>query len=465
MNINRRRFLRTACLGTAALCFPTSSRAAAAERKPNIVLAIADDMTYNDCGCYGSKQVKTPNIDRLASDGMKFSYAFTATAMCAPTRQQLYTGIFPVRNGAYPNHSRVYDGTKSIVHALEPLGYRVGLAGKSHCKPPESYPWEVVSAKGKIDYERIGEFINRDPTQPYCLIFASNQPHSPWTLGDSSVYPPDRITVPPYLVDIPETRQDLAKYYAEITYLDGQIGQCMELVKSSGSEQNTIFIFTSEQGSSFPFGGKWTCYDNGLRTTFIVRWPDKVNAGSSTNAMVQYVDVLPTLVEAAGGRPWPDMDGRSFMAVLEGKTDTHRDYVYGVHTTRGIIRGSESYPIRSIRSRKFKYIMNLNHKVPFQNVLTEPRKKETLLLDKWKVAGATDPDIARRTRSFQYRPAEEFYDVTTDPYEMNNLGDNPQYRAVMDGMRKRLLAWMEQQGDEGVATEMKALERQGKAGS
>lgn len=471
-SIKRRHFLRGAALGSAAMflqscTFPmqiTKRRAHFPGSRPNILLSIADDMTFHDCGCYGSTIVNTPNIDRLAAEGMKFNYMFTATAMCAPTRQQLYTGIFPVRNGAYPNHSSVYDGTKSIVHYLKDSGYRAGLAGKSHCKPPESFPWEVVSEKGKIDYDRIEEFITRDTSQPYCLIFASTEPHAPWSKGDATAYPADTITVPSYLVDTPKTREGLSHYYAEITYLDGEIGKCMELVKKSGSEDNTIFIFTSEQGSSFPFGGKWTCYDNGLHTAFILRWPSQVKAGSQTDAMVQYVDVVPTLIEAAEDTVPEGLDGLSFMSVLEGKENTHREYVYGVHTTRGIINGSECYPIRSIRSSRYKYIWNLNHEVAFQNAATRERENKTSVFERWKKAGESDPAIAARARYYQHRPEVEFYDIVKDPYELNNLAADPQYRSVLKQMREKLLAWMEQQGDEGIATEMKAKERQGNRG-
>ena len=115
--------------------------------RPDIVLVLADDQTWSDSGCYGNRQVRTPNIDRLAAEGMRFTRAFTATAMCAPTRQQLYTGLFPVRNGAYPNHSKVKPGTRSIVHFLRKLGYRVGLSGKKHFGPPDSFPFENVPGR------------------------------------------------------------------------------------------------------------------------------------------------------------------------------------------------------------------------------------------------------------------------------------------------------------------------------
>jgi len=459
--LNRRGFLKFMGLGAAALTVTSMVSTTGAESKvapPNILLAIADDMTWSDAGCYGNADVKTPNIDKLALQGMRFTRCFTSTAMCAPTRQQLYTGLYPVRNGAYPNHSRVKVGTRSIVHYLMDIGYRVGLVGKKHFGPPESFPFENVA--GNADkHGEIEEFINRDKTQPYCLVVASKQPHSPWSKGRAEDYDPQKLNVPEYMVDTEETRNGLTKYYAEIAYLDGQVGKCMELVDQSGSRDNTLFIFTSEQGSLYPHC-KWTLYDTGIRTAFIARWPKKIKAASVTEAMVQYVDVTPTLVKAAGGEKIANLDGFSFLPVLMGKRNRHRDVTYGVHTTRGIIAGSECYPIRSIRTATHKYIMNLNHKSRFSNIITE--RDRGGIWSSWVEKARTDPDAAKKVEMFIYRPAEELYDVEKDPYELNNLADDPKYRSLMDSLKNRLLAWMDQQGDKGIETEMLALERQGR---
>jgi len=430
-----------------AILMPHASAAAEnAARRPNVLLVMADDLTFNAVGCYGNPDVHTPNIDRLASQGMLFTRAFTGTAMCAPTRQQLYTGLFPVRNGAYPNHSKVKPGTKSIVHYLRALGYRVGICGKKHFGPPESFPFETVKAGG------MAEFVARDKTQPFCLLVTSHSPHCPWSASDASAYDPQKLTLPPYLVDTPETRRALARYYGEVTDFDREVGQCMELVRRAGVEDETIFIYTSEQGAQFPHG-KWTCYDTGLHVGLIVRWPGVVEPGSVTDAMVQYVDVVPTLIAAAGGRPIAGLDGRNFLPVLLGQTDRHHDFVYGVHTTRGIIAGTpEGYPIRSIRSATHKYIMNLNHTVAFHNVLIE-RNTEGYW-NSWVEKAKTDPQAAKLVRWYQHRPAEELYDVVNDPHELNNLADDPAHRELMDSLRGKLQAWMKRQGDRGLETEL-----------
>ena len=442
--------------GAAAAVPGLRSLAQQPQTRPNILIIMADDQTWRDSGCYGNHEVNTPNIDRLAVEGMRFTHAFTATAMCAPTRQQLYTGIFPVRNGAYPNHSVVYPGTKSVVHYLRDLGYRVGLAGKTHFGPRESFPFERISGNSQ-NVKAIDAFITRDKKQPFCLLVTSNSPHRPWEEGDASAYDPDALTVPAHLVDTPETRSALARYYAEVTDFDREVGECMRLVRRSGQEDNTLFIYTSEQGAQFPHC-KWTCYDLGLRTAFIARWPGRIKPGSVTDAMVQYVDVTPTLVDAAGGRPINGLDGRSFLPVLIGESSTHNEVVYGVHTTRGIIAGSECYPIRSIRTRTHKYVVNLNADSTFHNILIE-RDAENYW-GSWVAKAKTDPHAAKLVSMYQHRPPEEFYDIVKDPYELNNLAGDPQHRSMMDSLRKRLEMWMKEQGDMGVETEMQAFSRQ-----
>jgi uncharacterized sulfatase len=457
----RRDFLKAVGASAAALTLtgevPGANVPAKAGR-PNVFLVIADDMTWSDVGCYGNPDVKTPNIDKLAADGMRFSRCFTSTAMCAPSRQQLYTGLYPVKNGAYPNHSRVKPSTKSIAHYLKDLGYRVGIAGKKHYGPAESYPFETIRG-GANGREAIKEFISRNKNQPYCLVVASEQPHLPWNKGRTQDYDPKELTVPPYMVDTDQTRNALVKYYAEITYLDGQVGQCMELVDKDPGRDNTIFIFTSEQGSVFVHC-KWTLYDTGIRTAFIVRWPRRIKAGSTTDAMVQYVDVTPTLIEAADGRGVAGLDGRSFLAVLLGHKQMHRYVTYGAHTTRGIHFGSECYPIRSIRTGRHKYIMNLNHKSSFSNLVTQ--RGNGGYWYSWLAKAKGDPDAAAIVEMYVRRPVEELYDLQKDPYEVHNLADDAKYRPLMNQLQKQLLAWMEQQGDKGIETEMQAFERQGR---
>jgi uncharacterized sulfatase len=455
-------------LGILALAGLVPGRAAAATvetpstRHPNIVLLLADDQTWSDSGAYGNRRVPTPNLDRLAAAGMRFDAAFTATAMCAPTRQQLFTGLYPVRSGAYPNHAVVKDGTRSVVHAFRDLGYRVGLTGKTHIGPPQSFPFEVIGdlREGGLiepDLDAAAAFIARDASQPFFLVVASNSPHAPWTHGDASAFDRRELEVPRWLADTPQTREALARYYAEITHFDGQVGAILDALDRAGRADDTLVVYTSEQGASLPFA-KWTLYDSGIKTAFVVRWPGHIAPGTATRAMIAYVDVMPTLLEAAGGPSAvpSGLDGKSFLAVLLGTTDQHRDHVFGVHTNRGIIAGSD-YPIRSVRSARHKLILNLLPENEYANVLTTPRGRE--LLDSWRAAGeAGDAHAAARYASYLRRPAVELYDLVEDPFEQRNLAGDPALAAVEKELAARLETWMREQRDGGIDTELQARE-------
>jgi len=446
MQASRRRFLSAALCGSAGLGM-AAARARAAKgatpaRKPNFLILLSDDHGTDDAGCYGNHAVHVPNIDRLAAQGLRFTRAFTPTAMCAPSRSALYTGLFPHRNGAHPNHSKVRPGTRSMPHYLSKLGYRVALAGKKHIGPRQAFPFEYLPLNG------VRRFLASVGRQPFCLVVATHDPHAPWKKqgpGD-----PAKAVIPPYLVDTPETRQAMAMYYNSVAAMDAQVGDVMAALDKHRLAENTLFLYASDNGSGFPFT-KWTLYDAGIRMPFIVRWPGRVKPGTVTDAMVSFVDVLPTFIEAAGGQPPADLDGRSFLAVLQGKAKDHRDLIFATHTTKGIISGSV-YPIRAVRTKTHKYIVNLNPGGTFTNIVTQGRGrgrggKPAAYWLSWKERAKTDPKAAERVRLYQHRPPEELYDLTTDPFELHNLATDPAQRPLMDDLRRKLKAWMKQQGD------------------
>ena len=451
MPLNRRRFI-AASLGGAACALAHAGEPPA--RKPNFLILLTDDHGTDDAGCYGNPAVRTPNLDKLAAQGLRFTRAFTPTAMCAPSRSALYTGLFPRRNGAHPNHSKVRPGITSLPHYLSKLGYRVALAGKTHIGPRDAFPFEYM-AQGGVD-----AFLAKAGQQPFCLVVATNDPHAPWKKqgpGD-----PAKVLIPPYLVDTPETRQAMALYYNSVAAMDAQVGQVMGALDRHGLADNTLLLYASDNGSGFAFT-KWTLYDAGIRMPFVVRWPGRVQAGTVTDAMVSFVDVLPTFVEAAGQKPQDDLDGRSFLAVLDGKAKAHRDAIFATHTNLGIISGSE-YPIRAIRSKTHKYIVNLNASGKFTNIVTEGRGKAKAKAKEddeeggaaywlsWRERAKADPKVAERVRLYQHRPAEELYDVAADPFELNNLAADPAHKPLIADLRQQLKAWMKQQNDPLLAT-------------
>ncbi|MCX7044367.1 MAG: sulfatase [Candidatus Sumerlaeota bacterium] len=464
----------------------SNAASATAERKPNIVIFIADDLSWHDVACFGGPtDAKTPNLDRLASEGIKLTGFISPASVCAPVRQALLTGMYPVRSGAYPNHSHVKPGTKSLPYHLKALGYRTALVGKTHFAPMSSYPFDKMmpmrgekagagagedSGDGELDTSAMEQFIQQDASRPFCVYVATHEPHGPWTKGDKSAYQPANLKIPPYLVDTPETRTGLAAYYAEVTCMDTEVGDVMKMLEKTGHARDTLFLFFSEQGSSVPHG-KWTCYDVGIRVAAIARWPGKIKPGVENSALVQYVDVTPTLIEIAGGDPTkcdtgcPDangargFDGRSFLNVLLGYTNHHRDYVFAEHTARGIINAPPAYGTRAVRDTRWKLIVNLEPEAEFSDAISNGA-----LLKSWRQKGDAGDAFAREQAArYTKRPALELYDLQSDPWELTNVSGKPENAATLAKLRAQLDGWMKQQGDEGDKTEREAKQHQGAA--
>ncbi|MEN3940363.1 sulfatase [Prosthecobacter sp. SYSU 5D2] len=424
---------------------------------PNLLLIIADDCTYRDLGVYGG-QAKTPHLNKLAAEGMKMTRCFQAAPMCSPTRHCLYTGLYPVKSGAYPNHTFAHEWVKSIAHYLQAGGYTTHLSGKTHINPPSVFPFEFSKRKGDNNpdpavFEEVLK-ASAESRKPFLFIAASNEPHGPYTKGDPSAYPPATLALPPIWVDTPETRADYSKYLAEITYFDSQVGELVDLLDQNGQRENTLVIVLSEQGNSFPFA-KWTCYDAGLQSGCIARWPGQVKAGAESAALVEYVDIVPTFLEAAGIARPEILEGRSFLPVLRGQADRHKEAVFGLQTTRGINAGSEFYGVRSVRNDRYRYIRNFTPEAIFECAATKDAPFAS-----WQRL-AKDGDVAAQTlvTAYQQRPGEELYDCEADPWNRTNLIADENLASVRQDLRTQLDAWMKQQGDQGQATEMAALER------
>ena len=250
-------------------------------------------------------------------------------------------------------------------------------------------------------------------------------------------------------------RELLVKYYAEINAFDTQVGHVLRILEENEMTDNTVVVLLSEQGNSMPFA-KWTCYKNGLQSAMLVRWPGHIQPGSETDALVNYIDVVPTMMDIAGIEA-PDTDGKSFYGVLKGETNVHSQYSFGQQTSRGIYSGPAYYGIRSVKDGRYNYIVNLTPEATFQNTTTQGNKA---YMNSWrKKANAGDQFAADRLYKYQHRPAEELYDMIEDPWELKNLADDPQYAAKKAELRTAMEAWMADVGDLGQETEMKALER------
>jgi uncharacterized sulfatase len=457
--------LKTARLVALALSTPLCTHMAADQNRPNFLIVLADDCTHRDLELYGG-QGKTPHLNRLAAQGMKFTRCFQSAPMCSPTRHNLYSGLYPVKSGAYPNHAVANKGVRSIVHYLGEDGYRVGLAGKTHIGPKSVYPFQSVpgfdancnrSPTKPHSVEGVTRFMKPREGEPFCLVVALVEPHGPWVMGDASAYPPETLKLPPVFADTPETRKQYSRYLAEITYMDSQVGDVLAALDATGAADDTFVLFLSEQGSGFPFA-KWTCYDAGLQSAAIARWPGMVEPDRKTDAMIEYVDVLPTLLAAAGLEIPKVLDGKSFLPVLRGEINEHKSHVFGIQTTRGIRNGSDHYGIRSVRSGSHLYIRNLTPEATFSCAANQGETWNSWV----RAAKEGEQHAASLVRDFQHRPSEELYDVCNDPWNRVNLIGNPELAGIRSTLRAELDAWMESQGDEGNATELRAREHMGK---
>jgi len=423
--------------------------------RPNFLFILADDVTYSTLSCYGGRNIKTPNIDALAAEGMKFTRAYAAMSMCAPFRAELYTGLYPVRSGVARNHVGAKDGTKSICHHLVSLKYRVGIAGKTHASPKSVFPFERVGGRGP-DSEAVGQYMTKDPDQPFCLFCCSSNAHPPWRSGDVSKIDSDKVKLPPVIHDNPPTRKTFIGYLAEVVELDNEVGRILKMLKDTGQADNTLVMFSSEQGWDFAFG-KWTNWDIGLRSALIARWPGRVKAAAVSDALIQIADITPTFIEAAGGDPKTfALDGLSFLDVLTGKATKHRKYVYGVHNN---VPEGNPYPIRSLRDEEFHYIANLKHDQPYhEKHLQNESLAKRYDLQWWAATTEAAKNGDKRAKmlmdKFHNRPAEELYRVDQDPYEMNNLAADPKYAEVKKRLRTELERWMKTQNDPGAAMDV-----------
>jgi len=450
------------CLGLLLLSLNVKS---AGNIKPNILIIIADDCTFSDLPLYGGVNVKTPEIDKLSSQGMTFNKAYVTMSMCVPCRAELYTGMQPANNGVCWNHSIARTGLKSIVQYLGQAGYRTGIAGKVHAKPSEVFPFEMVdgverncvSETAKFDATKLAEFINKDKQQPFCLVTALVVPHIPWTVGDSSHFNPKELELPPYLADTKETRKEFAKYLAEIEVLDQQVGATLNLLKEMGINDNTIVIFTSEQGSQFPFC-KWTNWDMGVHTGFIVRWPGNVKPGVRTDAIIQYADVLPTLLDVLGMETDSQFDGSSFLLVLKNEKNTHREFAYFMHNN---VPEGPAYPIRSITDGEFHYIRNLSSEKLYIEKHLMARMPLNKYWPSWIFEATNNPKILELVTRYMQRPAEELFYLKTDPNEQENLSERQDVKEIKMKLSDELDRWMKQQGDPGA--KMDSMEELNKA--
>ncbi|ADB40165.1 sulfatase family protein [Spirosoma linguale] len=465
----------------------------AADSRPNIVLIVADDHGREVLGCYGALAIKTPHIDQLAADGVRFSNAFCTTASCSPSRSVLLTGLQNHTNGMYglehqEHHFASFDTVRSLPVLLERAGYRTARIGKLHVAPEKVYHFQQVLKGGGVnDPASIGRspvemarfcypFLEATthtsaPTnqpntaQPFFLYFATDDPHRSNTVAtDGSpvfdgtkpnvfgnrpggypqvgdhFYQPRDVRVPAYLPDTKACRAELAQYYEAISRLDAGVGRLIDYLKDTGQYDNTLIVYLSDNGAPFP-GAKTTLYEPGMRLPCIVKLPKPKKRGFVQDAMISWADITPTLLDFAGVRPRnsPKL-GRSFKDIIEQEQVTGWDEVYASHSLHEV---TMYYPMRVVRERRYKLIYNIAYQLPFPMALDlyHSFTWQDVLRTKQKLYGK------RTVNTYLHRPRFELYDLQTDPDEVKNLAVNPQFKAVLARMQARLKRFQQQTRD------------------
>ena len=450
---NRRDFLKHTVIMTASLSVPEVLAAKEKQERPNIILFISDDHGWTDSGAYGDAYIKTPNIDKMASQGMRFTHAFAASPLCSPSRSVIATGMMPHRSGAHKFGRPIKRNLSTMPQYMKELGYYTAHFGKFHHYPFHKFRYDLIREHSAIPrgnkYQcKAADFIrNYDRKEPLFLVVCTHPPHTPWKKNKR--YDPATLKLPPNFVDTPETRSDRANYYTDVTLMDQIVGGVLDSVKEKDIVDNTLIIYTSDQGANWPFA-KWCVYDGGLRVPFIARWPRKVKSGSVSDAMLGLVDLLPTCMEVGGGSPPRELDGRSFLAVLTGDRKTHREVVFGSHTGNDGPQGIANHcPARTIRTRTHRYILNLNPGTRFDTHITGCKKGSSYLphWNSWIEKAKTDPNAKAIVERYQHRPREELYDLRKDPFEMKNLAKNPKYARLLTSLRQQLADWCKTQGE------------------
>lgn len=445
------------------LLFIISLTVSQAQKKPNIVLFVADDLGAIDIPLYGNPEVRTPNIDSLAKQSMMFTNAFASSPTCSPSRASLLTGLMPFRNGAHENHAGIKEGIITLPSYLKNLGYRTAIAGKYHIGPSDSYPFEMIHGTnvaepghegdgvlwtdlkiGPID-SWLSDFEVKKET-PFLLVVNDHSPHVFWP--ETSTYNPDDIKIPSKHIDTKETKEARAKYYTDITKMDSNLGQLINSLKVHNLMDNTIFIFTSDQGPQWAFG-KWSLYDYGIRVPLLIKWPNIIREGSDTDALISLVDITPTLIEAAGGKvpKEPSMiDGESFLSLLQGKAFNARENVYATHTGDGTMNPT---PIRMVRNMRYKYILNLAPDVRYTTHMDKAKRNGEGgdYWPSWITKSFEDEHAASVLYRYHVHPKEELYDIQLDPNERVNLASEKAYKDILGNLQSKMNTWRKQQGD------------------
>jgi N-sulfoglucosamine sulfohydrolase len=435
--------------------------------KPNIILFVSDDHGMDALGCYGNPVIKTPNLDRLSSEGVRFTNAYCTSASCSASRSVILTGKYGHATASYGHvhdyhHFSSYDNVMSLPVLLEDQGYVTARIGKYHVAPEEVYRFQtVLEANARSTYEMAeacASVLKSD--KPFFLYFCTDDPHrgpdnesEDWTLpnkfgnrengypGISTVtYQPEEVIVPKFLPDNLECRKELAQYYQSVSRIDQGFGKLMQMLENSGKTDNTIVIYISDNGIAFP-GAKTTVYEPGINLPCIIKDPKLDKKGIVNHAVITWVDLTPTILDMAGADVLKMVfHGKSFKQVLDQEDPEGWDEMFASHTFHEI---TMYYPMRVCRSGDYKLIWNIAWKLdyPFATDLWAASTWQRVYRDKLEYYGL------RSINNYLHKPEFELFDLSSDPEELVNLASDEAYAQLLEDMKIKIRTFQKETQD------------------
>ncbi|HEY1111903.1 MAG TPA: sulfatase [Chitinophagaceae bacterium] len=413
--------------------------------RPNIIIIIADDIGADDIGCYGNKEVKTPNIDKLAKEGLRFTNAFVATSSCTPSRAAIMSGRYPHNTGAAELHTSMTDEVAIFPELLKEAGYYTAAAGKWHLGEAVQRGFHQLHLNQKENGDGgeemwIQTLQERPRDKPFFLWLAADDGHRPWGLNPySGTHDPSRVVPPPYNASSALTRKDLAQFYDEVFRFDHYIGLVEAELKKQGVLDNTLILIMGDNGRPFP-RAKTRIYDSGVRTPFVVKWNKGLSQkGAVSTSLVSAIDIAPTVLELAGVKATPGVQGKSFTHVLKNPALPFRNYVFTEHNWHDY----EAHE-RGLRTADFLYIVNRR---PHLDAADHGLRPSPSTQDLRRLRDSGRLNAAQADVFVTPRPYEELYDVKNDPMQLVNLASVPKYATQLKQLRGVMQRWQEETGD------------------